>query len=129
MEEVLENIRLTPGAPEACRTLVQKGYRLALDDFQYGPAWEPLLDLGPIVKFDFRKTGLDERQEEVANLSRFKVKLLAEKAESEEEFNAAQKLGFDYFQGYFFRNRNYNTIKCNKFSVCYRNSAVAPAKF
>lgn len=106
MVEVLENIQVTPGVVEACRVLVKKGYRLALDDFQYDPQWDPLLDLAPIVKFDFRKTGLAELQAEVANLSRFKVKLLAEKVETLEEFNAAQELGFDYFQGYFFRRPN-----------------------
>lgn len=103
MVEILENIQVTPQVVDACQELVRKGYQLALDDFQYSPAWDPLLKLAHIVKFDFRKTGPAELKSEIEAISKFKVKLLAEKVETLEEFQSAQELGFDYFQGYFFR--------------------------
>lgn len=100
--EVLEDVRPTKEVIEACRYLVQQGYTLALDDFIYSKSLDPLLELASIIKIDFRLTPADTIHKTLYHLRRFTHKLLAEKVETVEEFTHAVKLGFTYFQGYFF---------------------------
>src|SRR5208337_1067498 len=61
------------------------------------------LELVDIIKVDLRQADEQERE---AIAQRFpgsgSVKLLAEKTESREEFANALKIGYSYFQGYFF---------------------------
>ncbi len=102
--EILENVEVTPDLVAACRPLVNRGYTLALDDFLYEPRFDPLLELADIVKFDVQQMSRDALERQVNELrSRFKVRLLAEKIETNEEFDAAMELGFEFFQGYFFK--------------------------
>ena len=100
--EVLETVGATPEVIEACETLVGAGYVLALDDFLYEDRFLPLLKLARIIKFDIRQMSLAELERQAKIVSRHNVKLLAEKIETNEEFEATKKLGFDLFQGYFF---------------------------
>ncbi len=76
--ELLETVKPTGPVIAACRGLRERGYRLALDDFVYDEAYEPLLKLVDIVKVD-----VIERSGDMAHtlerLRPFDVKLLAEK--------------------------------------------------
>ncbi|SHO46396.1 EAL and HDOD domain-containing protein [Desulfopila aestuarii] len=100
--EILEDVRPTKEIVEACKQLVNQGYTLALDDFVYHKSLEPLIELAEIIKIDFRLTPVDTIHKTLYRLRRFNLKLLAEKVETIEEFSHAIKLGFTYFQGYFF---------------------------
>ena len=100
--EVLETVGATPEVIEACEGLVGEGYVLALDDFLYEERFVPLIKLARIIKFDIRQMSFAELARQVKVVSRHNVKLLAEKIETFEEFEAVKKLGFDLFQGYFF---------------------------
>lgn len=101
--EILEDVPPTPGIIKVCRELKQAGYTLALDDFIYDPSLEPLLELADIVKFDCLLTPVDTLLPTLKKLQRHQLKYLAEKIETRAEFEQARKLGFSYFQGYFFR--------------------------
>ena len=100
--EVLETVGATPEVLQACERLVGAGYVLALDDFLYEDRFLPLVKLARIIKFDIRLMSFAELERQVKIVSRYNVKLLAEKIETNEEFEATKKLGFDLFQGYFF---------------------------
>ncbi len=100
--EVLETVGATPEVVEACEKLVGAGYVLALDDFLYEDRFLPLIKLARIIKFDIRQMSRAELERQVKIVSRYNVKLLAEKIETFEEYEAVKKLGFDLFQGYFF---------------------------
>ena len=100
--EILEDIPPTIDIQKVCQTLREEGYTIALDDFVYDKALEPLVALADIIKIDFRISSEDEIRRVMRRLSRFPVKYLAEKVETYEEFDFASKLGFKYFQGYFF---------------------------
>ncbi|MFN0180837.1 MAG: EAL and HDOD domain-containing protein [Gemmatimonadales bacterium] len=99
--ELLETIEPDATIIQACRRAKELGYQLALDDFVYRPAFDPLLDLADIVKIDWRDpTGRDEQ-----SMSRARAAgcaLLAEKIETADERREAEQLGFELFQGYFF---------------------------
>jgi len=100
--EILENVRPTPAVIESCRLLAEKGYTLALDDFIFHKGLTPLVELADIIKIDFRLTPVETIHKTIYNLRQYKLKLLAEKVETLDEFTQANKLGFHYFQGYFF---------------------------
>ncbi len=100
--EILEDVPPTMEIVKVCRHLVKQGYRLALDDFIYSKNMDPLIELADIIKIDIRLTPLDTILRTLHKLSRFDIKLLAEKVESNEEYEKANKLGFSYVQGFFF---------------------------
>ena len=100
--EILENIQVTDELVSSCRYLKEKGFQIALDDFVYNHSFKPLLEIVDIVKIDVRLTPLDTIQKTINFLNPYKVKLLAEKVEYQGEFELANKLGFKYFQGYYF---------------------------
>jgi c-di-GMP-related signal transduction protein len=101
--EILEDVEPTTEVVEACEKMVNEGYTLALDDFIYKPKFDPLIRLASIIKVDFKLTPVDTLEKMMYQLSRFDhLKFLAEKVETYEEFEKSLKLGFSYFQGYFF---------------------------
>jgi c-di-GMP-related signal transduction protein len=102
MVEILESVEAVEPVVEACREISGRGYQIALDDFLYRDDLEPLMELAGIIKIDFMSTPGEELADLVGRLAPYKVKLLAEKVETHEEFQQALDMGFEYFQGYFF---------------------------
>lgn len=101
--ELLETIEPTDDNYQLCRALFHNNYKLALDDFVYTPQWERFLKFVKLVKFDIAQTPLSEITSVVAKLKQYKkIKILAEKIETQADYQQAHKMGFDYFQGYFF---------------------------
>jgi EAL and modified HD-GYP domain-containing signal transduction protein len=99
--ELLETMEPDATIIQSCRRAKELGYQLALDDFVYRPAFDPLLDLADIVKIDFRDpTGRDNNS--MARARAAGCTLLAEKIETADERQQAEQLGFELFQGYFF---------------------------
>ncbi len=100
--EILEDVRPAPLLIDACAQMAADGYTIALDDFEYDPALEPLIDLASIIKFDFRLTPQAAIDAYLKQRSGKDLCLLAEKVETHDEFEAAVSMGFELFQGYFF---------------------------
>ena len=100
--EVLEDVTAAPEIVRALRKLKDEGYIIALDDFVYDESLRPLVELANIIKVDVMATDRAGLEKQVPLLQKFNVRLLAEKVESQDEFDFCSALGFDYFQGYFF---------------------------
>jgi len=100
--EVLENIPMDDVVLESLSRLSGLGYTLALDDFVYDETLRPMVERTQMVKLDISALGMDRFAEQVAFLRQFDVKLLAEKVETQEEFEFCKELRLDYYQGYFF---------------------------
>jgi len=100
--ELLEIIKLDDQVVERCRELKKLGFMLALDDHEFSPECSEIYDVVDIVKIDILETDADQLQRSVAGLRRWPVKILAEKVETVEQFEACYRMGFDLFQGYFF---------------------------
>lgn len=99
--EILENSIVDQDLIQACKSLKEKGYILALDDFVLNPSFEPLLELVDIIKIEFPNVSL-ETQRNLIKKHKHKIRFLAERLETREEFNMALQVGYDYFQGFFF---------------------------
>jgi EAL and modified HD-GYP domain-containing signal transduction protein len=100
--EILEDIVADDELIVATQKLVDQGYIIALDDFIFNESLRPLVELAQIIKIDLLAFSEQALKEQVALLKKENVKLLAEKVETQEQFQLCKKLGFDYFQGYFF---------------------------
>jgi EAL and modified HD-GYP domain-containing signal transduction protein len=102
--EVLETVKPSQEMYDIIRDLFHKRYRMALDDFEYSADWERFLKFIKIVKFDIQQKPLGEIKNVIAHFQKKhpKIKLLAEKVETYEEYELAREMGFHYFQGYFF---------------------------
>lgn len=99
--EVLETVRPDVEIVNACRKLKNAGFLLALDDFVMHPDYKQLLEIADFLKVDFRATSRQECRA-LAGLGRNGLRLLAEKVETQDEFDLARGMGYEYFQGYFF---------------------------
>ena len=100
--EILENVAPDAEVIDACRRLKKAGYLLALDDFVYDAQYDELLNMADIVKVDFLVSDVSERKRLAGAIGPRGVKMLAEKVETQEEFEQAREMGYHYFQGYFF---------------------------
>ena len=101
--EILEDIKPCPEILAACRELKNNGFKLALDDFVGQPGYEELIGLADIVKVDILRQKPAQVIAIYNKLKPFGCKLLAEKVEDRKIFELTKQLGFDYFQGFFFR--------------------------
>lgn len=100
--EILEDVSLSEEILMRMKSLVDAGYRLALDDFIYDRSWEPALELAKIVKIDIQQLSPTQLIEHVEELKLRNITLLAEKIETHQEYQFCKSLGFKLFQGYFF---------------------------
>ena len=100
--ELLEHIEPDAEVIDGIKRLSAQGYAIALDDFVYHEALQPLVQLADIVKVDVMALERDEIRRQVDKLRQHPLKLLAEKVETRDELDFCLDLGFDYFQGYFF---------------------------
>ncbi|MCW9030891.1 MAG: HDOD domain-containing protein [Gammaproteobacteria bacterium] len=100
--EVLEDIEVTDELINAVKKLSDSGYMIALDDFIYNEKTLPLVEIADIIKIDILQLDVQGLRDNVEKLHGYDVRLLAEKVETQEEYELCKELGFDYFQGYFF---------------------------
>ena len=133
--ELLETVEPDPDVIAACRKLKNAGYQLALDDFVFDPRFKPLLELTDILKIDFLLTSPAQRRM-LAERYSSSIKLLAEKVETHEDVQEALRLGYVYFQGFFyckpqiFRTRQVpaSQMKCMRFMQEVTREDVSFAK-
>ncbi len=100
--EILEDVVVDADFLAQLKFLKDKGYRLALDDYVGNAKFKDVLPYVDIVKVDFRQADQAHQRKLANRLKKQSVVLLAEKVETQEEFNAAIEMGYTLFQGYFF---------------------------
>lgn len=100
--EVLEHVEICDAVIDGMAALGNRGYTLALDDFVYDTRFDRALTHVSIVKLEIPDIQPSDWAAEISRLKDLGVKVLAEKVETNEEFEALAALGCDYFQGYFF---------------------------
>jgi c-di-GMP-related signal transduction protein len=100
--EILESVSQSESVLAACSELRIEGYELALDDFVGDGKWSSFFPFVKFLKVDFRACG-EDAQREIAECYLPKgFSLLAEKVETREQVELAERLGYTFFQGFFF---------------------------
>jgi c-di-GMP-related signal transduction protein len=101
--EILETVPPDPDVMDACHSLKEQGYLIALDDYVADDRREALADMADIIKVDLLLTTQHERKRLMKQFGPWRCRMLAEKVETQDQFAQARDQGFVYFQGYFFR--------------------------
>ncbi len=92
--EVLRNLK----------EIKSEGLSIALHDFVDDESSIKLASISDYVKIDIESHTEVQLKNMLQELHDKGIKVIAEKVETEEMFNYLKKLGFDFFQGYFFTN-------------------------
>ncbi len=100
--ELLETLKPTADLLATCQDLKARGFRLALDDYEWKPEWACFAELADYVKVDFSKTTAEQRLELTAKLRGGAARLVMERVETRADFELARREGFTLFQGYYF---------------------------
>ncbi len=100
--EILEDVPWNSQVEADLKLLKDLGYRLALDDYRFEPQHDPFLEIVEIVKVDIMGLSPEVIEDGMAKLARSGQQYIAEKVETPDEFELCKKLGFEFFQGYFF---------------------------
>ncbi len=96
----------TPERLETLQRLRERGYSLAIDLPAYRPELRPLMERADMLRVDVRQTTPQDMARLANTLNGDKIKLFASKIETQEQFEAARRAGFAYFQGFFFSRPN-----------------------
>lgn len=101
--EILETVKATPELLARVIELQKAGFRFALDDvISDNEDVQKFLPLVEIVKIDIKDMEPGALGKLARTLLASRKKLLAEKVETQEEFERCLNLGCEYFQGYYF---------------------------
>ncbi|MCX7780266.1 MAG: HDOD domain-containing protein [Negativicutes bacterium] len=100
--EILETVEPNETNLAACRRLKQLGFTLALDDFVFDLRYLPFIELADIIKVDFLASDPAYCKAAVSSRHSGRLRFLAEKVETPEQYELAIDLGYSLFQGYFF---------------------------
>jgi len=99
--ELLEHITVTGQFINAVKTWKKKGFRFALDDFDFSAQWEPLIPYIDFIKVDVLNNSREWVAEKKQSIPSKKIQWLAEKIEDLEMLSFCEELGFTLFQGYY----------------------------
>jgi c-di-GMP-related signal transduction protein len=100
--EILESVQPDQDVFSVCHRLQEQGYALALHNSLYDERTQAFAPFVDILKVDFQQTAPADQEKIVRHYQKLKLRIVAEKVETEAEFRRASQLGCDYFQGYFF---------------------------
>jgi EAL and modified HD-GYP domain-containing signal transduction protein len=101
--EILETVKPTEPVLARVAELKELGFKFALDDVvTHSDDVGKLVDLVDVIKIDLKGVERERLQRLAASLRAPHRKLLAEKVETQDEFQLCLQLGFEYFQGYYF---------------------------
>ncbi len=94
-------IEVKDGPADAIAALKERGYLIALDEFEYRPELNPLVELAHIIRLDVHKLGQQGLWHQMGQVQGRGKRLVATKVETHEELEFCKSLGFDYYQGHF----------------------------
>ena len=118
--EILENVEADDEVVLGVKDLIEKGYNIALDDFDPNSSQRRLLQFAHYVKIDVFQHSVAGLAQLVAALRKLPVKLIAEKVETSEQYKHCHNLRFDYYQGFSLCRPNIirsQALSANKLNV------------
>ncbi len=99
--DILNNIEIDAEIIQGVQKLKRKGFGIAVDDVVFRPELEPLLPLADFLQVDLRTVDIDHLKDHCRSFRRLTVRLLAQKIETAEEFEACKALQFELYQGFY----------------------------
>ena len=102
--EIPNNVLNDAGVLRNLKELKSSGSSIALDNFIDDDSSVKLASISDFVKIDAEAYSELKLKTMIDDLHEKGVKVIALNVDTEEKFQHLKKLGFDYFQGYFFNN-------------------------
>src|SRR5688572_20878285 len=102
--EVLETVRATDAVVAGIMAMRSRGHQIALDDLSLKVSDPKLLGVADTVKIDVSDYAPADLEKITRALKARKLRLIAERIETIEDFDRCVRLGFDAFQGYFLQH-------------------------
>lgn len=109
--EILRTVVATQSVVERCQALRTEGYKIALDNPHLGTNLQPLLECADFIKIDIQSISVADLGKIVAQFNAPSVKMIAEKVETIEQYEACKNVGFRLFQGFYFAKPETLTAK------------------
>lgn len=109
--ELLRSVPASAEVIERCHALRALDYKISLDNPHLSADSAALLDCADFIKIDIQSIDLATLEKLYAQLNGPSVKLVVEKVETEQQFEACTKIGFKYFQGFYFARPETFTAK------------------
>jgi len=100
--QIPDTVQIDPMLLSACASLKDNGYFLALNNFSGQSKLEPLLNLVDIIKVNFQAVPAADRRRLAIEHQKRGATMLADKVDTQEDFESARSGGYSYFQGFFF---------------------------
>ena len=104
--EILETVKFIAELINTCQRLKSQGYKIALDDFVLPKNDDPnvykMLEIVDLVKVDFRAITQENQLAMLRVLKKYNIQLVAEKVETDEEYELCKRDGSKLFQGFYF---------------------------
>jgi len=80
----------------------EKGYKIALTEYDVDDRWDDLFPYLSIIKVDIEKINPKRLQPIIQRIKPFNIKLAAEKVETNYQLQSLAEVGFNFYQGYFY---------------------------
>jgi c-di-GMP phosphodiesterase len=94
-------LEVKEASTEPIAGLRQRGYTIALGEFEHSPEVEPLVELAHIIRLDVHALGQQGVWHQMGQIQDRGKRVVATNVETHEELEFCKKLGVDYFQGSF----------------------------
>lgn len=118
MLEILETTKLTEKVIAKIKQYHRRGFKFAIDDFDCTPEmikqFDPVFQYVHLIKIDVIESSPVSLASMVKRLKKLGLKLLAEKIETQEDYERYVKMGFDLFQGYYLHKPETVEVKRGK---------------
>jgi c-di-GMP-related signal transduction protein len=101
--EIFETVKPEERIIKTCERLKAAGYLVVVDDLALNEPYSPLLHFADIVKIDFSANSPGKRESIARQAVSRKLTLLAEKIDSQRQYQEALDMGCCSFQGFFFQ--------------------------
>jgi EAL and modified HD-GYP domain-containing signal transduction protein len=100
--EILRTVTPSTETVERCQNLREQGFKIALDNPHLSAETSPLLPCADYIKIDVQTLSSAELQKAYNELHASPVKMIAEKVETDAQFEDCKRVGFRLFQGFHF---------------------------
>lgn len=109
--EIIGATKIDDALLSRCEALKQLKFRISLDNPLLHSMPEKLVNMADYIKIDFQSVDYKQAAKLFMHYNRPNVKLVAEKVETQEQFNQAKEIGFRCYQGFYFSRPETLTAK------------------
>lgn len=102
--EIIETVNISDELVFNVAQLYKKGYVIALDDYDFESKWEVFFPYISIIKVDIEQVTFTQIEGLKKHLlsTNSHIKIIAERIETNKQYQQFKALAIDYYQGYFF---------------------------